>query len=818
MSREYPLSPFLGLYTALGEDAAPNQAADMLNVRVGDGKARPRYGYRNLATAPASYVNGWGFERLSGYDGSNVNQEEWVSIEDRGGTCKPYSVHKTTAVRTEITNGGAALSLQKSSWIGFVFRGDSYWVNPDSTPSIFKHAIGTITSWSQIGALTAPAACTVAYATPFTDLVFTGGSVALTGAASASSFIYSGTGVNLEHTASTEGAASFEIDLNGSTAGVQDWSKRDHFKFKLAVPSAYAFEIDWDSVVVTLANNDGTPITGILTSQFIQEGTGEDFHRIYTCFYDGKTRADHDNIRKIKVAYTVTASTATAANNTVKMSVVQVGYIDFNYGADDETEDTTIGISYYDSTTTLESALTTAVIPNDYFNSTRMGARYGSALAWKVTITIPNGGSSDKVRVYVKIGTDFYLVDEVADTVGTYQWGKNRSEVVTSSTEYSGGSFAVQTGIVSGFAFKGWAVWLYKGGYQNVKHSKVGNPIVLATGTEDVDDVTRPATFSLADDFADEPVGGVQAGDACMILGKEGVYTSAGDAPSAMTPPRKIPGSNGCANKHGFVRFKSDAGEYGVAWLDPAGNVWFAGSSLAFASDAGAKPVELSAAIRGFSREFLIDEADITFTDFSEARLDVDDATGSLWVTQGDRALVLRPPSLVNGERQWEAYQFALTSSGGGGGTDTVITAYEAASGTVTTLTRGGATDDWTTTANAKVSDDAYAICTPLAAGDKTFYLIVPGLDHDTPIPLDATVTTLRVRVEHSIFGGLTGVLDHAQLLENGVAIGTNQAASEVVPEEDGTCIITFDLTGLGITPVKVNAGDVEVRLGYTIS
>jgi hypothetical protein len=818
MSREIPIFPFMGLYTAMGEDTPPGYASSMLNVRVGDGKARPRYGYRNLQAAPSGYVAGYGFERLSGYDDSEVNQEEWVSIEDRSGTAKPYSVNKTTGARTVILNGVTPLSLQKSPWRGFVFQGDSYWVNPDSTPSIFRHEIGDATSWSQIGTLSAPGACAIAYASPYSSLVFTAGSVARTGVASADAFIYSGTGVSIQHTASTEGLASFEIDLNGSTAGIQDWSKRDHFSFKLLTPSSVAFEIDFDSVVVTISNNDGTPVLFTPPTQVIKP-SDETNARYYTCFYDAKTRADWDNIRKIKVAYTVTASTGTAADNLLKLSSFEVGYIDFNFGTSPEA-DTTFALAYYDSTTGLESALTTAVVPKNYLSSTRMEPEALPRLSWKLTFTIPNGASSDKVRVYVKIDDTYYLVDEVADTVGTYQLAKNRVEVETANTEHSGGAFAVQTGIINGAAFKGWAVWLYEGGYRNIRHSKVGSPIVITEDGSDVDesDNTRPATFSLADDFADEPVGAVGAGDALMILGKEGVYTQAGDYPSQMTPPRKIPGSNGCANKFAYGRFKSDAGEYGVSWLDQAGNIWFAGSSLAFASDAGAKPVELSAPIRGYVRQFLIDDSDIANTDFTDARMAVDEATQSLWVTLGNRALVLRPPTL-GGTRQWEAYEFALTSDGGGGGTDTVTTEYDDADGAVTSVARTDDTDAWTTTSNALTSDDAYAICAPISPGDITELLHVAGLDTLNGVPSDATLTGATVKVEHKVSGGDTATkayFDFAKLTISGVAAGDNEADNTVLTDEDTENEVVFDLTGLGITPANVNDGIIGIQLGYT--
>jgi hypothetical protein len=64
MSFSQRIGPFRGLWTALGGSTPDGFAGDLLNVRLGDGHLRPRYGYRNLAGKPAGLAHVYGLSRV----------------------------------------------------------------------------------------------------------------------------------------------------------------------------------------------------------------------------------------------------------------------------------------------------------------------------------------------------------------------------------------------------------------------------------------------------------------------------------------------------------------------------------------------------------------------------------------------------------------------------------------------------------------------------------------------------------------------------------------------------------------------------------
>ena len=150
MSRGPGLGPFRGLRTATGGDVPPGYAGSLRNVRVGDGRILARYGFRALAGAPAGLREVHGFARLLGYGADDLPRLEWVSVENRDGTVRPYAVDPTAWSRAAITDGGKPLALAGGDWMGFAFGGVSYWVNPGGSPSLYRHEVGDPTSWTAL--------------------------------------------------------------------------------------------------------------------------------------------------------------------------------------------------------------------------------------------------------------------------------------------------------------------------------------------------------------------------------------------------------------------------------------------------------------------------------------------------------------------------------------------------------------------------------------------------------------------------------------------------------------------------------------------
>ena len=152
MRKEIQQGPFLALFAETGTDVPENYANNIVNVRVKDGRIKPRYGYRNLQAKQGAFANVYGFELLLGYDGSYNAQEEWVSIEDLGNGPQPFHVDKTTGARTIITNNGASVQLGvNGEWHGAAFNFTSYWTNPKASPSLYKHTLNSNTSWDTVG-------------------------------------------------------------------------------------------------------------------------------------------------------------------------------------------------------------------------------------------------------------------------------------------------------------------------------------------------------------------------------------------------------------------------------------------------------------------------------------------------------------------------------------------------------------------------------------------------------------------------------------------------------------------------------------------
>jgi hypothetical protein len=210
--------------------------------------------------------------------------------------------------------------------------------------------------------------------------------------------------------------------------------------------------------------------------------------------------------------------------------------------------------------------------------------------------------------------------------------------------------------ITNAVPFKGWVVWLYKGGKENVKHSGVGLPLRQWSAYDAEDDLTKGATFSMSDDFGDEPLAGHQCGDGLVLTGSKGVYVQFGDRPSNMSPVMKMPGSFGVANAYASCRWKDDNGNPTVVFVDKNGE----GAWLVYPQVDTSTVVELTVSIRGKMKTFLLDAQTLTA---ASIRVGVDEARDALWIVCGKRAMVLRKASLIDSKRQWEFYVYPLATN-----------------------------------------------------------------------------------------------------------------------------------------------------------
>ena len=711
MSREVQsLGPFVGLFTETGYDTPEGYASGCLNVRVKDGRIRPRWGFRNVAARPsyASYAC-YGFEWLNGYDSSYVNHQEWVSIENISGAgIMPYSVNPSTGARTLITSSGSPVTLASGDWKAVTFYGVSYWINPASAISVYSHVVGTNTDWNNPSTLpvaaptvpgqilrTIPPLQEQAMFVNGTDTVATSMGATLSGfGASSGGIVASGAGAGMAYFTVPNTTWGYRNDwiqwVITLSSSDRSWSNQLYANLTISAGGVTpggndSFHLDTANMYVVITNGSGTSSSNL---PIIPSNLNAPFDQPYgTYLYgwidmSGVSASILSDVQKITIRFSI-HETGAAGYWLTSFALGGMRYHDSTGVAMQNAADPSLqyAFNYTEGSTVGTASALTPLAGNILDGQDIQPHADLPGLGSQLQIKIPCAGASTgfttgaTINLYRLNGTSWQRIWQTSNSVRTtvalvtfndlytdsYLTANTATLPVTTLTFSA--PVLVGTGIINAFALQGWVCWLYPGGYQNVQHSRVGNPVQLSASTDDPLDLTRGATFSLSDSFTDEPVGGCQVGAALAILGHQGCYTQVGANPSSLTPPHKVAGSLGCAGRFAYTRFKSDNGDPGIAWVDPSGEgVWFVGLWQIYASDSGARPTELSASIRGFLRTFLLypQQTEFGFTDFSGLRLAVDEATQSLWVVLGNRALVLRPPNpAANGARQWEPYQFA---------------------------------------------------------------------------------------------------------------------------------------------------------------
>lgn len=657
----------------------------MVNVFVEDGDILFRRGFRNIRAAQASFSANYGFEYLQGYNSSNVLTEEYMSFEALGGNVKPYVRDVTTMAPTECTNAGASLNLNASDWRGFVFNGTGYLYNPANTPSVYRHTLGTTNTFLPLSIPTDPATA-LTYSillgggsTPYSQLSWAGldptnaSEMACTGiATNTGSSLLSDNSIAARHTNGAPRDCTLTFDFSLMTAGVQDWTYNDIFAFQLGCKTS-SLQIDPSSVGVSFINNDGSPVTVVpsqiqcnLSGQIIP-GAGGASYAVRIEFYD-KDRTLFDNIKKMVLSYRVTATSSTVANNDLYIGKPWVGgvtVLPLQAPERDPFWGMSFGYSYYWNANDFESGVGgNLFVPHQSLRGYAPLAAVDVLGVWvRFNLTDSADTNVDYYRFYASDGQEGYRrVATQADSTDTYDYKITFAEL-TRLPLYTPSPFKT-TEVIGAIPYKGFVAWLYKGGYQNVRLSRVGSPERQESPNDDVEDLEAGNTFTLAANAADEPLGGVDGGSAIIVGGSNGVYAQVGDIPTQMSPFKRVPGSYGVAGKFAMARWTDDQGNPGMAYLSREGQAYFVLISPAFDGDDGSQVIDLSAAIRtGTSsiRTYLMDGQSIT--DLSLARVFVDEAQDCLVIALGKKALCLRRRSLVSGTRRWEPYSYTSAAT-----------------------------------------------------------------------------------------------------------------------------------------------------------
>lgn len=685
--------PFFGAFSALDPRSTPaNAATDHLNAREEDGSIKFRYGFRNLLAAQSNFSALYGMGYLQGYTGASEKEEYW-SVETIGANTRIYVRPADDGdPATEVTTSApASLNVHASEWVATTFDDDAYFINPNNTVPVIRKTIGTAASGVNVAVPDAPTVApsfTVSYGpggpTAYSQMTWAGadpsnaGEVACTGAATnTGSSLLSDNTMSIRHTDS-DIESSFDVDLSDITAGDQNWTYNDHIYFNLQCETS-SFDIDPDSIRVELRNGDGSPKTFVpngIEVQSSQPGGGVGRLVRVIAHFTNKTRADWDNVAQFKVTYKVTRTSSTVANNDLIVSAVTLGgvyvvpprdVVDANPSGDNVNLE--LVYSYYDSVLDFESGVSpiltinaAAMVPG---NRNTPGSTTGHHL--EITTTVSGDAAVDNFRLYARLQgqTVWRRVATQLDSDLTYDY-KTAYYELTGLTEYEPAPFDKDTltaNVTNAFPYKGSMCWLYQTGSENVRFSRIGEPLKQASDTDSDDDTEAGETFTLADNAGDEPLGGIQAGDGVMIAGKNAVHAMIGDRPVEMTPPRKVAGSYGVAGKYAYCRWKDDSGTVGMAYMSRDGQVMFSiPGSFTNKSEMGGT-VNLSELVRDGElspKDFLLEEqaSALSLTDFSTCQVFADEQQDALWVVMGKRAMVLRRANLLSGARYWEHYEY----------------------------------------------------------------------------------------------------------------------------------------------------------------
>ena len=418
---------------------------------------------------------------------------------------------------------------------------------------------------------------------------------------------------------------------------------------------------------------------------------------------------------------------------------------------------------------------------------------------WKILGTKPNSG------------TDLSFID-------TYQ--EHELSSLTTATGVTGTAPSPTptfrtAGIVGAFPYKQCMVWLVNQTSKNLQFSRVGDPLELFDSTRSYNsqDNTVPSQYTLADDQADVPVWGTQAGVSAFIIGKYAAYAMVGDYPIAMSPSRQIPGSRGIVGCYAGTRFRSADGVWGAAYADSDLNIWVVKSVPAFVEDASAKPQEISLPIRGKIKDFLYTQQKIEISnlDITNTKLVFEEEESSLWVMLGKRAAVFRQDMTGNG---WELYDYTMSSNVAVATCTPYFT-----DGAIAHDYNGGDTT-WTNFGYPFASDNSYctnAFGLPSSPSSTiartTKHLRCHSYLPSPLIPAGATITDVRWKVEDSKVGDLSVTQNVAQPTLNGSNYGVNKSTNRLVTDTDAEQIYT--LSSLP-SVADINAGHLGIDLQYT--
>ena len=806
-----------------------------------------RYGYTTIQSKQGTFVAntayglGWaqGVSQIS-TESSPTAKEEFVTIEDTG-SIRPYSRNATTLAPTQIGTD----TLVAGKWNFASYNDYIYAINPGAVKTVYKHLIGETTgvnAWVNV-----QDSSYVNTTGGITNIITTQPTLRPWNASdtfTATAVTYLGTPITFAApSAGTITASAPSSNDTGNQGGIRiqctfsanvDVSKNDYIAIRVKIPTTGGAFYNFQNFY-SVPNSDKPVLrfNGVDQNPEYRLYVNEDGSEL-VIFMFTKGFADRDKLER--VTFSAIAS-VNQSNSTIPVLVIQPfeqGGVYLNATTSGKRiwdsfdisvlDGSASGVNYATRYKTGASYSTATIVNASKVNMTGYQLPPAPYFGGRVTLSGTQntswteieflrqqvGGTWKILATKLNSGTDFSVVD-------TYQ--ENELTALTTATGVTGTAPTPTptfrtAGIVGAFPYKQSMVWLVNQTSQNIQFSRVGDPLELFDSTRayNSQDNTIPAQYTLADDQADVPVWGTQAGVSAFIIGKYAAYAMVGDYPSAMSPSRQIPGSRGIVGCYAGTRFRSAQGVWGAAYADTDLNIWVVNSVPAFIEDASAKPQEISLPIRGKIKEFLYTEQklEISNLDITDTKLVFEEETSSLWVFLGKRAAVFRQDMVGNG---WELYDYTLASSG----TVATCTAFFTDNATATEANPGDDTG-WTNFGLPFSSDDAYAVSGTIPKGNnkETHYLRCFGYLPSPLLNAGATITSIKFLAEDSKVGDLAVTNVHAQPLQasTGTHLGTDQATGRTLTDAPTDATEQYTSSALQ-TLANLNSGLIGIDLKY---
>ena len=850
MKRTFAVPRLDRVVAVLDGSAKLENPYDVQNLRLQGYDYWMRYGYTTIQSKQtnfqAVYGLGWsqGVSQIS-TESSPTPKEEVVTIEGIGSpeVIRPYSrmvlnpVNTTTFAPTQIGTD----TLVAGKWNFASYNDYIYAINPGAVKTVYKHLIGETTgvnAWVNVqdssyvnttGGITNIIVSQPTSRKWTTNESSTGMSVtASTNLTSPFTFTNLSGTVRVVATGSVDNGGQGAIRVQCIFDSNIDVTRNDYIAVRIKTVAGGAFGYLQNFYGVPTADKPVLRLNGVDQNPEYRLFVNEDGTQLVIYMYiEGLT--DRDKLQR------VTFSAVATCGNGSNISVIdilpfEIGGIYLNATTSgkrlwdnfdlDGLDGSANGVNYATryktggtySTATIVNATKAQMTGFITSPAPYMGARLNLSatqnLAWTDIEFLRQqvGGTWKILATKPNSGTDFSVID-------TYQ--ENELTSLTTATGVTGTAPTPTptfrtAGIVGAFPYKQSMVWLVNQTFQNIQFSRVGNPLELfdSAVTYNSQGNTIPAQYTLADDQADVPVWGTQAGVSAFIIGKYAAYAMVGDYPSAMSPSRQIPGSRGIVGCYAGTRFRSAQGIWGAAYADADLNIWVVNSVPAFIEDASAKPQEISLPIRGKLKDFLYTQQKIEISnlDITNTKLVFEEEESSLWVMLGKRAAVFRQDMVGNG---WELYDYTMSS--------------DVAVATCTDFYTTGATasehdngTSWSNFGFPFASDDSYCTNTfALGAGAnnyRTKYLTADGYLPSPLIPTNATITGVTYRLEDSKTGDLAVTNNHAHPSYNNASLGSNLSTNRVVTTSD----VTQDFAMVSLpTVAQLNSGLMGIDIRY---